>query len=210
VSTTVVIDYGIGNLHSVIKALRHEGASVDVTSDPKAIREASRLVLPGVGAFADGMRGLGERNLIEPMREYVKTGRPFMGICLGMQLLLSESEEFGRHEGLGFIPGRVIAIEQREGIKVPQIGWNRLQPRPGGSWSGTVLEDLKPGTMAYFVHSFSAAPQEEQHRLADVHYGGQRLCAAVQKDNVVGCQFHPEKSGPDGLKIISRFLNMRS
>ncbi len=208
-AATTVIDYGIGNLHSVVKALGHEGAHVDVTSDPERVRTAERLVLPGVGAFADGMEGLRRRRLIEPILAFVATGRPFLGICLGMQLLFSESEEFGLHAGLGIIAGRVVGIRKVDGIKVPQIGWNRLEPRPGASWVGTVFEDLRPGTMAYFVHSFYAVPEREEHRLADVYYGGQRMSAAAQKGNVIGCQFHPEKSGPDGLCIVRRFLSMR-
>lgn len=201
-----VIDYGIGNLHSVVKALRHEGAEVQVTADPTAITAAERLVLPGVGAFGDGMRALAERRQIDSILEYARRGRPLLGICLGMQLLLAESDEFGWHRGLGLVEGRVAAITPRPGFKVPQIGWNRVVPRPGGSWQGTLLEPLVPGTMMYFVHGYTAVPAREADRLADADYGGERISAAIAHDNVVGCQFHPEKSGSAGLLVIHRFL----
>jgi imidazole glycerol-phosphate synthase subunit HisH len=202
-----VIDYGIGNLHSVLKAMRAGGAEVQLTESPDKVRGAERLVLPGVGAFADGMAGLRKRSLVEPILEFAKTGRPFLGICLGMQLLLGESEEFGRHEGLGIVPGKVVGIPQAPGLKVPHIGWNRITPRPGATWKDTLLAPVSEGSMVYFVHSFYAVPEAEEHRLADVHYGGHRMSAAVQKNNVVGCQFHPEKSGPDGLAVVGRFLS---
>lgn len=201
-----VIDYGIGNLHSVQKALRHEGADVTLSAEPAVVRAAERLLLPGVGAFGDGMRELKARGLVQPILDAVGQGTPFLGICLGMQLLLSESEEFGRHEGLGLIPGKVVLLTPQAGFKVPHIGWNRLTPPPGRDWKGSVLEDVAPGTATYFVHSYSAVPEQEAHRLADVDYGGFRISAAVKKGNITGCQFHPEKSGPVGLQILKRFL----
>jgi len=200
-----VIDYGIGNVHSVLNAFRHEGADAVLSADPEVIRKAERLVLPGVGAFGDGMRELSKRQLIEPLREAVAKGTPLLGICLGMQLLLSESEEFGRHEGLGFIPGTVKRIEPTGGEKIPHIGWNRLLQPEGRSWSGSLLEEVPVSTSVYFVHSFTAVPNDERHRLADTSYGGFRIAAAVQKDNVTGCQFHPEKSGTAGLMMVRRF-----
>jgi imidazole glycerol-phosphate synthase subunit HisH len=204
VKRVVVVDYGLGNLHSVIKALRHEGAEVTLTEDPDEVRRAERLVVPGVGAFADGMAGLRKRNLIEPLREFIATGRPFLGICVGMQVLLSESEEFGHHEGLGVIDGKVELIPTVPGRKVPHIGWNRLAP--ARSWAGTPLEPLEPATMVYFVHSYTAVPARDEDRLADVDYAGHRISAAVCKDNVVGVQFHPEKSGAAGLLVLARYL----
>lgn len=200
----VVVDFGLGNLHSVVKALRHEGADVVLTEDPDEVRRAERLVLPGVGAFADGMEGLRKRNLVEPLHEFIATGRPFLGICVGMQVLLGESEEFGRHAGLGVIEGTVQLIPRAPGRKVPHIGWNSLQPV--ASWAATPLEPLEPGTMAYFVHSYTAVPAREEHRLADADYAGHRISAAVRKDNVVGVQFHPEKSGASGLVVLARYL----
>lgn len=201
----VVVDYGLGNLHSVVKALRHEGAEVDVSEDPDAVRGAERLVMPGVGAFADGMAGLVQRRLVEPVLDFIATGRPFLGICLGMQLLLETSTEFGTHKGLGVIAGTVEQIERGRGYKVPHIGWNRIMPA-GAGWAGTPLEPLEPGAMMYFVHSFNAVPAREQDRLADTRYAEQRIAAAVRRDNVVATQFHPEKSGPAGLVVIARYL----
>jgi glutamine amidotransferase len=201
-----VLDYGVGNLHSVVKALRHAGAEVMVTAEPRAVASAERLVLPGVGAFSDGMAGLRDRGLVEPLKTYVETGRPLLGICLGMQLLLTASEEFGAHAGLALIPGRVVEIPRKPGLKVPQIGWNRIAPRPGGSWRGTLFEKTAPDTMVYFVHSFTAVPEREEDRLADTNYGGWRVCAAVRRDNAIGCQFHPEKSGPAGLAMLHQFM----
>jgi imidazole glycerol-phosphate synthase subunit HisH len=205
VKRVVVIDYGLGNLHSVVKALRHEGAEVVVSQEPSEVRGADRLVLPGVGAFRDGMEGLRSRNLVEPVLEFAATGRPFLGICLGMQLLLGESEEFGHHVGLGIIPGKVVLIPRAPGRKVPHIGWNRIQPA-GSGWADTPLEPLEPGTMTYFVHSYTAVPARDEDRLADADHAGFRISAAVRKANVVGTQFHPEKSGSAGLLVLARYL----
>lgn len=202
-----VVDYGIGNIHSVVKALRYLGAEVALTESPEDVASAARLLVPGVGAFADGLRGLKERGLDEAILQHVATGRPLMAICLGMQLLLTESIEFGTHRGLDVVPGRVVEIPRAPGVKVPQIGWNRIAPPPGGSWTGTPLAEVEPGTMVYFVHSFSAVPSAETDRLADTVYGGFRVSAAVRRGNVVGVQFHPEKSGPVGLSILQQFLS---
>lgn len=202
----VVVDYGVGNLHSVVKAIEHEGGSVEVTSKPDDVRNADRLVLPGVGAFGDGMRELTERGLVEPILRFAETARPLLGVCLGMQLLLSESLEFGVHPGLGIIPGKVIPIAPGQGVKIPQIGWNRIEPPTGATWDGTLLADVPVGSMVYFVHSFTAVPDNELHRLADASYGEFRVSAAIHDRSITGCQFHPEKSGPLGLRVISRFL----
>jgi imidazole glycerol-phosphate synthase subunit HisH len=204
--SVTVIDYGVGNLHSVVKAFRHEKAAVHVTSRPEEVRGAERLVLPGVGAFADGAAGLAARGLAEPIKEFVAAGRPFLGICLGMQLLLTESDEFGSHRGLDIIPGRVTELPRTTGLKVPHVGWNRLQPARRDAWSGTPLAPLSAGDMVYFVHSFAAVPDREEDRLAVAPYGPHALVAAVRRGNVLGCQFHPEKSGPAGLAVVGAFL----
>ena len=204
-SVITVIDYGVGNVHSVMNAFRHEGATATLSADPDVIRRAERLVLPGVGAFADGMRELSKRQLIEPIKEAVAKGTPFLGICLGMQLLLTDSEEFGHHQGFGFIAGTVKRIEPKGGEKVPHIGWNRLLQPAGRSWRGSLLEEVPVESAVYFVHSFTAIPADEKHRLADATYGDYRIAAAIQKDNVTGFQFHPEKSGPTGLTMVRRF-----
>jgi glutamine amidotransferase len=203
-----VIDYGSGNLHSVIKALRESGAEMRVTDEPAAVRGAERLVLPGVGAFAEGMQALERRNLVPALLEFFPTERPFLGICLGMQMLMTESQEFGVRRGLDVIPGRVVKIPARPGFKVPHVGWSKFHPGPGGSWDNSLLADTPLGTRAYFVHSFSATPESEDDWLAVTDYGGFRIAAAVHRGNVTGCQFHPEKSGPAGLVMLKRFLAM--
>lgn len=204
--TVTIVDYGIGNIHSVAKAMTHEGASVRLTSDPDEVRRAELLVLPGVGAFGDGMENLIARDLVAPMIEYVATGRPLLGICLGMQLFLSESDEFGNRPGLGIIPGKVVEIPAAAGRKVPHVGWNRIEPAPGAVWSHSALTDVPPGSSVYFVHSFTAVPDSAEHRLADADCSGYVVSAAIKRDNVIGCQFHPEKSGQVGLSIVRRFL----
>ena len=210
-SEVVVIDYGMGNLLSVRRGLEHCGATVIVTADHNAILSAPRVVLPGVGAFADGMAGLRREGLDTIVRDVAARGVPLLGICLGMQMLLDESEEFGSTAGLGLIPGRVIAIPATtaDGMpqKIPHIGWNALIVSPRRkNWEGTLLQNVKPGEAAYFVHSFMANPADHNHRVADCLYGGQPVAAAIQRDNVLGCQFHPEKSGEVGLKILRQFL----
>lgn len=204
--TVTVIDYGIGNLHNVVKALRHLGADVTVTSDARDVPPSERLVLPGVGAFRDGVAGLVQRGLFEHVARFAETERPLLGICLGMQLLLNESEEFGTHRGLGVIPGRVRAIPPTAGLKVPQIGWNRIFPRAGATWADTPLAAVAPGSMVYFDHSYTAVPSREEDRLADSDYGGHCISAAVRRGSVWGCQFHPELSGATGLSILGEFL----
>ncbi len=206
-----VIDYGVGNLLSVSRAFAHCGADVVVTSDVATILAARHVVLPGVGAFANGMQALREHRLDAVVREVAASGKPLLGICLGMQMLMETSEEFGETEGLGLIPGRVVGIPAVDTagmpLKVPHIGWNELVlPEGLGNWQGSALEAVTPGEAAYFVHSFMARPQATTHRLADCLVGGHRVCAAVRRDNVQGCQFHPEKSGSVGLAIIQTFL----
>jgi glutamine amidotransferase len=211
--TVTIVDYGLGNIFSVSRAIEHFGAEVLLTDRPSKVLEAERLILPGVGAFANGMQGLRDRGLVEPLREYAKNDRPFLGICLGMQMMVSESEEFGRHEGLGIIPGKVTAIRGADAsgtpVKVPHIGWSALA-RPGTrpGWGGTILAGTAEKTSAYFVHSFTVVPDREEDRLADTWYGDCRVSAAIQRGSVSGCQFHPEKSGPNGLRIIRNFLGL--
>ncbi len=207
----VVIDYDRGNLFSVARALEHCGGEVEVTSAPAKIMDADRLVLPGVGAFGDAMNELQKRELVEHIEAFAAGGRPFLGICVGMQLMFDSSEEFGLNEGLGLIPGcvRTVPNQGSDGKphKVPHIGWSELSPASATqTWDGTILEELPPPAYCYFVHSFAAEPADETHRLADCHYNGQRLAAAVRRENLWGCQFHPEKSGETGLHILRNFL----
>jgi glutamine amidotransferase len=168
--------------------------------------------LPGVGAFANGMRELSERGLDNVVLKFASSGKPLLGICLGMQMLAIFSEEFGEHPGLGIIPGRVTAIPTTiddKPQKVPHIGWvELLMPEHDTEWRGSILEGLDPGDAVYLVHSFAMQPDNDAQRLADCEYNGQRIAVAVRKENIYGTQFHPEKSGPVGLSILSRFLSI--
>lgn len=209
-----VIDYGMGNLLSVTRAFEYCGAEVLLGAQPGSIRNADYLVLPGVGAFADGMAELAQRDLVEAIRDFATKGNPFLGICLGMQMMLDSSDEFGLHEGLGIIPGKVIAIPST-GVdgkphKIPHIGWNELTP-PGNSisWDSTILAGVPVGTSVYFVHSFAADPEKHEHRLADCDYNGRVISAAIRDGVLYGSQFHPEKSGKTGLSIIQNFLQLK-
>ena len=206
-----VLDYGIGNQLNVLRALEHCGASVRVVQRASAGEEdAPRLVLPGVGAFGDAMVELRARGLDDLVRRFAQTGRPFLGICVGMQVMLEAGEEMGEHQGLGLIAGRVRAVPAT-GIdgkphRIPHIGWRPLEP--ASSWESTILADVQPRERVYFVHSFSAEPQDPAARLAEVDYDGVRLCAAVRRDSLYGCQFHPERSAETGLNVLRRFLKL--
>ncbi len=206
-----IIDYGVGNLLSVRRALEHCGANVSVSATAADILASSRVILPGVGAFADAMAQLRQRGLDAVTREVAARGTPLMGICLGMQMLLDESEEFGITAGLGLIPGRVIPVPAvaADGSrqKIPHIGWASLHPpRADASWSGTALRTTSPSEAFYFVHSFMAHPSSAAHRVADCIYGGNPVSAAIGRERIFGCQFHPEKSGASGLKLLRAFL----
>ncbi|MBU0540818.1 MAG: imidazole glycerol phosphate synthase subunit HisH [Gammaproteobacteria bacterium] len=205
-----IVDYGIGNLYSVGRAFEVCGADVIFASNPQEVASARHLVLPGVGAFESGMAGLRERDLVEPIRAHAAEGKPLMGICLGMQMLATVSEEFGEHKGLDLIPGRVCALPhttvEGESQKVPHIGWAGLYKTPGAKWHETSLADVQEGDGVYLVHSFAVNTDNPEHQLAFSHFGGHPVCTVVRRGALIGCQFHPEKSGPVGLKVISAFL----
>lgn len=208
-----VIDYGMGNLLSVCRGLEYVGAKVIVSSNPDVIFSASRVVLPGVGAFASAMQALEQLGLVAVIRKLDASKVPVLGICLGMQLLLDQSEEFGFTKGLGLIPGNVMAIPRLsilgETQKIPHIGWSAIYPaNPSIRWANTVLENISPGDAVYFVHSFMAVPKNPEHQLADCIYGGHRIPAVISHKHVLGCQFHPEKSGEVGLKILRKFIDL--
>lgn len=193
-----IADYGIGNLGSVTKAFRHAGAQVALTGDADALRRADALVLPGDGAFGATMDEVTRRGLEPVFREAVAEGKPLLGICIGMQLLFEESEEHGRHRGLGFLPGRVRRFDG--GLPVPHMGWNRLRPRRPHA----LLEGLADGAHVYFVHSyFCDAPDEVVIASSDY---GRDFAAVVGRGNVLGVQFHPEKSQAVGLRMVSNFV----
>ena len=199
-----VIDYGVGNVFSLCRSLEAIGQEPVVTGDPEQLRRADRLFLPGVGAFADAADKLRQTGLDRVIREEAERGKPLMGICLGMQLLFEESREFGTWKGLGLIPGKVVGMEGviPPALKIPHIGWNRLL-FPGDRPRHPLLRSVEDGESVYFVHSFYATDCDESV-IASAEYG-EVLTAAVAKGNVMGCQFHPEKSGSVGLAILKTF-----
>jgi glutamine amidotransferase len=196
-----IIDYGMGNLRSVQKGFEHMGHEAVVTSDAKAILSASKVVLPGVGAFPDCMRNLREYGLIDAVHTTVKSGKPFLGICLGLQLLFTESEEFGISKGLDIIKGRVIRFKiQDSTLKVPHMGWNSISIRR----RPPALQDVPDNSHFYFVHSFHVVPEDKSVIATTTDYGFE-FVSSIWKDNVFACQFHPEKSQALGLSILKRF-----
>lgn len=212
--SVTVIDYGIGNLLNVVRALQQSGADVSVADSAADVTVLpERLVLPGVGAFAGGMAEMRQRGFDDLVQRFALTQRPFLGICVGAQMLFTTGEEFGQHSGLGLIDGvvRPVPAIRPDGLshRIPHIGWSALR-RPAArlSWKGTPLAGLPEGEATYFVHSFAPEPADESHRLADTFYNGVRICAAVGKDNLWGCQFHPERSANAGLGILSAFLEL--
>ena len=196
-----IIDYGVGNLFSLVSSLKSFGVDAVITRDPNVIENADRLILPGVGAFGDASEKLRLSGLTEIIKNAVKKGTPLMGICLGMQLLFEKSYEYGEHQGLGLLKGNVIGMEGTipKELKIPHIGWNSLK----FTSTSPIFKYINEGDCVYFVHSFYAVDCEDS-LIATAEYG-RDLTAAVQKGNVYGCQFHPEKSGSVGLKILKAF-----
>ncbi len=201
--TITVIDYGVGNLRSVTKALESLGCSVVLTNDPDAVRQASKLVLPGVGAFGTGMKQLRQLGLVEPIRDAVKRGVPFLGICLGLQLLFDESEEMGHHEGLGLVRGKVVRFPEADGLRIPHMGWNALRIRK----RDPLFLHVPDGAMVYFVHSYFPVPEDPSVIAATTEHGSE-FVSAIAIDNLFGTQFHPEKSSKVGLQILQNFVNL--
>jgi len=197
----VLLDYGAGNLASVHKALRHCGAEVTVTSDPKGLGDASGAILPGVGAFGEAMARLESAGLVQPLRDYIAQDRPFLGICLGLQLLFESSEESPGVEGVGVFPGRVARLPENPGLKIPHMGWNQLRRRRE-CWA---LAGLAEGAYAYFVHSYVVAPADEQ-LIATTTEHGVEFVSSVTRGRLYACQFHPEKSQQVGLTILRNFV----
>jgi glutamine amidotransferase len=200
-----VVDYGMGNLRSVHKALEKVGFTARVTSSPQQIRDASAIVLPGVGAFKDCVLNLEKLNLIEPILQSVRNGKPFLGICLGLQVLFTESDEFGKTPGLDLIKGRVVHFSQDDSswdnrLKIPHMGWNAL------SFKKTIpiFKNIKEGSFFYFVHSYYVVPDEEAVIATTTSYGIE-FTSSIQKDNIFACQFHPEKSQQVGLQLLKNF-----
>jgi len=201
-----IIDYDMGNLRSVEKAFEAVGHRAVVTRQRQVIADASHVVLPGVGAFGDCMRNLESYDLIDPIRQSIASGKPFLGICLGLQLLFTESEEFGSHKGLNVLPGKVVRFRSQQGeedvrsLKIPHMGWNAIRMRKPSK----VLEGLGEGSYMYFVHSYYVEPEQKDVVCTATEYGGS-FVSSIARDNIFGCQFHPEKSQAGGLKMLKNF-----
>ena len=206
----VIVDYALGNLYSIQHACARVGLETVITSDRAEILQADAVLLPGMGAFGDAMQTLHRLDLVTVLRDVAASGRPLVGICLGIQLLLSESHEFGLHRGLDIIRGSVVRLDNpRSGekmLKIPQIGWNQVQP--ARSWQSTPLEGVPAGEYMYFVHSYVPCPEDEGVVLGFTDYGGVKFCSSLQKDNIFACLFHPERSARMGLKIYQNLAGI--
>lgn len=204
-----IIDYGMGNLRSVQKGFEKIGFDAVVSADPNILKEAERVVLPGVGAFRDCMRNLEQAGFVEPILKVIQEGKPFLGICVGMQLLFTQSEEFGIYQGLNVIPGNVLRfadgmVEEGEALKVPHMGWNQLTIKREAPLFGGIAD----GSNVYFVHSYYVKPEDESVVAASTRYGID-FCAAIWSDNIMATQFHPEKSQDKGLAMLRNFATMK-
>lgn len=203
-----IVDYGVGNLQSISKALRACGVEAEITEEVDKIKSAQAIILPGVGSFAAGRRGLKLRGLEDALKSIARQNIPILGICLGAQLLLSKGYEFGEYEGLGIIPGQVVSfpvLPEKE--KIPHIGWNKIRSPKPVFWQDTILKNQEEKEV-YFIHSYILKPQAEVDCLATTNYGGYEFCSAIKKGKIYGCQFHPEKSGSVGLAIIENFIKL--
>ena len=203
---TTIIDYQLGNLFSVNQALVNIGLNVKISTDPLDIIKADAIVLPGVGAFGDAMDNLNKMGLTEPIKEFVESGKPFLGICLGLQLLFTDSEEFGSTHGLDLIKGKVKRFRNADDfkLKVPQIAWNQISKNEAFGWDNTPLNNIKEGEYMYFVHSYYVEPTEDV-ALTYTTYRKTTYVSSIFKNNIFACQFHPEKSAQEGLKIYSNW-----
>jgi glutamine amidotransferase len=198
-----IIDYGMGNLRSVQKGFEHVGHTATVTSDPEVVAAADKVVLPGVGAFEDAIAELYRRRLVEPVLQAIESEKPFLGICLGLQLLFETSYENGLHKGLGVLPGEVVRFALPPDYSVPHMGWNQLDIRR----EAPILKGLSSGTYVYFVHSYYVAPRDADVVATTTQYG-EPFCSMVWRRNLFATQFHPEKSQADGLRILQNFAEL--
>lgn len=212
-----IVDYGLGNIFNIQRAVEFLGYEVFFSCKHNDIINSDRLILPGVGAFEDGMIALKEKGMIETIQEYVNQNKPLLGICLGMQLLMSSSEEFGHHSGLNLIEGKVVHLPKAEHkdkfYKVPHVGWNQIMPSSDNrnkNSTGTFFRDFNQKSFYYFSHSFIVKPTFNQNCLAFSNYGGIDFCSVVNKGNIWGCQFHPELGGDPGLKIFTNFFQAKN
>lgn len=207
----VIIDYGIGNIESMSNAIYKIGHSPTISSTRKDILEADSVILPGVGAFKKGMENLIKNDIISSIFDFIKLGKPFLGVCLGMQMLLDESEEFGNTLGLGLIKGKVVKFPKFETSKekIPHIGWNKITEPKINIWKETILNNIEQNNDLYFVHSFIAVPENIENILSKSSYAGIEFCSTIRSENIYGTQFHPEKSSKTGLTILNNFVNLK-
>ena len=201
-----IIDYGVGNLHSVLNACKQFTTNVVITEDPLVIQSARSIILPGVGSFGAGMEGLNIRNLTQTVINFARSGKPVLGICLGAQLLLSKGFEFGEWDGLGLIPGKVVRFPEGKTPRLPHIGWNALYGF--STQDGSLLAGIEEGADVYFVHSYTLVPDDKANIVATARYGDVEFAAVIRKGAIWGCQFHPEKSSNVGIHIIKNFINL--
>ena len=199
-----IVDYQMGNLRSVQKALEHVGATATITDDPNQIADARKVILPGVGAFGDAMRELNARNLPQSIVDSIQSGKPFLGICLGLQLLFETGYEGERHQGLGVLAGEVVRFPPAADLKVPHMGWNQVRAEQHNC---RLLDDISPDAYFYFVHSYFVKPSDASNVWLTCDYG-QQFCASIWRDNLYATQFHPEKSQRDGLKLLENFAKL--
>jgi glutamine amidotransferase len=206
----VIIDYNAGNLFSVEHACLKVGLKAVVTSNKKIIEEAKAIILPGVGAFSDAMNNLKKLDIVRPLTDKVNSGTPIFGVCLGLQLLFTESEEFGNHKGLNFIEGNIIKFPnqlQDRRIKVPQIGWNKIYCKDQNNWDSSPLVGIPEGEFMYFVHSYYANPSNKSETTTLTEYEGIEYCSSILKNNIFATQFHPEKSAKWGIEMYKNWAN---
>ena len=203
-----ILDYDAGNLLSLTKALKKVGADCEIISSGQDLSSFEKLVIPGVGAFRDGMKSLEARGLVEPVRQFAASGKPILGICLGMQLFTEEGEEFGLHKGLGIVRGKTVSMKRfvSGNTALPHIGWNSIK-KVEATWAGTPLQGIEEGEEVYFIHSYIVSLKDPKSMLASTEYGGCKFASVLRSKNIFGTQFHPEKSGETGLAILENFVN---
>jgi imidazole glycerol-phosphate synthase subunit HisH len=203
-----IVDYGLGNLFNIKRAFDTIGVDSIISQNAEDILKSSHIVLPGVGAFQEGIENLKKLELIQPIKEFSDSGRFVLGICLGMQLLLSRSLEGGVHNGLNLIQGEVIPLIKTPNIKVPHIGWSKLLRTPSVRWDHSVLEEVQDNPFMYFLHSYQVQVKNSDHILSSTTYGDNTFCSTIQHGNIVGCQYHPELSAKYGLLILKKFSTL--
>ena len=212
-NNVTIVDYHLGNLFSLRRALEHLGVKPTITSDPKELLQAKRLILPGVGAFGEGMNRIREAHMLEAIAQAAAQDIPLLGICLGMQLLMTTSEELGLHQGMDLIKGDVTKLKDHWHedfhFKIPHIGWNKIEGANGQrQWNDPLMAGITQGEYFYFVHSFGVFPASQDHALGRTQYGQNEFCSIVKTRKIYGCQFHPEMSGEAGLRLLNNFVHL--